>query len=506
MQYHAGEYLGACRTYYTRGEIMQPQELQRIGISPDLDRNVDLIRSVSGNTADLLIDRFTAGGVKCALLCCEGMVSTSVITELVLEPITSIPPLGSPEALFSHIQDKLLLSLDRPQVRDMDSLFRLMNSGFAVLLAEGMDYALGFGVQGFPSRGIQEPSGEANIMGSHEGFTEPMHQNMSLIRRRLKSPELVMEILTKGSVSRTDLCLCYLQDRVPKELLERIRRSLDGIKLEAVLSTGFVRPFLEEKGFRIFNSTGTTERPDVLCSKLTEGRVAVLIDGVPFAVVVPRLFCESFQTLDDYAFKPYYVTLIRWIKYAAFLIAVLLPAVYTAVVVYHPELLNSTLLMLLVEAEKQAPLSIVTETAGVLLMYQIIREAGIRLPKPVGGAVSIVSGLIIGDAAVNSGLVSTPLLTVTALSIISGFVVPELDPQVTVLRFAFLIAGSTLGMFGISLLSCAVLINVCATEDYGFPYTAPISPFKPSGMQDTAVRADFRKLQERSFTVEEYHE
>ena len=153
--------------------------------------------------------------------------------------------------------------------------------------------------------------------------------------------------------------------------------------------------------------------------------------------------------------------------------------------------------MLLAEAEKKAPLSILAESLFALLMYEMIREAGVRLPKPVGGAVSIISGLIIGDAAVNSGLVSTPLLTITALSVLGGLVVPELNP---------LIAGGSLGLFGISLLACAVLVNICATEDYGFPYTAPVSPFRMSGMGDTAVRSGIKRLQSRGFTVEEYHE
>ena len=297
-----------------------------------------------------------------------------------------------------------------------------------------------------------------------------------------------------------------MKDRVPKRLMQDIRRSLGQIKLESILSTGYIRPFVESRRFELFSSTGTTERPDVLCSKLIEGRVALLVDGVPFAIVIPKLFCESFQTLDDYAFKPYYATFTRWIKYAALIISVMLPAVYAAIVMYHPELLNSTMLMLLVEAEKKAPLSIVTESVGVLLMYQIIREAGVRLPKAVGGAVSIVSGLIIGDAAVNSGLISTPLLTVTAIAVISGFVIPELDPTVTILRFAFLAAGGLLGFFGIALLASAVLVNICATEDYGFPYTAPISPLSGRGMGDALIRQSFRTMQSRDFTVEEYHE
>lgn len=473
---------------------------------PVLDSSIDEIYRISGGSSDLLINRFVTGGIHCALLCCEGMVSTSVITELIFEPITDIPQQKDSHGLFHYINEQLLLSTDRPAVRDYDTMFRLINSGFAVLIADGVSFGLAFGVQGYSSRGVQEPSGEGNVMGAHEGFTETVRVNMSQIRRRLKSPELVMELFIKGKKSHTDLCLCYMKDRVPKSLMEKIRRSLDDVELEAILTTGYLRPFVENSSFEIFDSTGTTERPDVLCSKLIEGRVALLVDGVPYAIVIPRLFCESFQTLDDYAYKPYYAVFIRWLKYAAFFAAVLLPSFYVAIVMYHPELLNSTLFMLLVEAEKKAPLSIVTESLFVLLMYEIIREAGVRLPKPVGGAVSIISGLIIGDAAVNSGLVSTPLLTMTALSVLGGLVVPELNPQITVLRFVFIIAGGALGLFGISLLSCAVLVNICATEDYGFPYTAPLSPFRRKGMGDTAVRMGIKKMQSRGFTVEEYHE
>lgn len=485
---------------------MTRTERERLRLIPELEANIAMIKELSGGSSDVLINRFKTGGIDCALICCEGMMSSQTAAEMVLSPITGIPPQSSAAALFRYIQTELLLSTDRPTASDYDTLFRLVNSGFAVLIAEGADTALAFGVQGYASRGIQEPSGEGNIMGSHEGFTETVRTNMSLLRRRLKSPELVMELTVKGERSRTDICLCYMRDRVPARLLERIRSSLDGIELESVLSTGYIRPFLEKRSFELFSSTGITERPDVLCSKLIEGRAAVLIDGVPYSIIVPRLLCESFHTLDDYAYKPYYAAFSRWLRYSAFIIAVLLPAVYTAVVMHHPELLNSTLLMLLAEAEKSAPLPILAEALIVLLMYEIIREAGIRLPKPVGGAVSIISGLIIGDAAVKSGLVSTPLLTMTALAVLGGLVVPDLAPQVTILRFAFLAAGGIMGVFGISLLACAVLTNVCATEDYGFPFTAPLSPFSAAGTGDTAVRLGMRRMLRRGFTVEGYYE
>lgn len=485
---------------------MSDQNYEKIRLLPALKDNIAKIKEISGDSSDILINEFVTGGIRCALLCCEGMMSTQTAAEMIFTSVTDIEEQDSADDLFSYIQTYLLLSSDRSEAEDYGTLFRQLHSGFAVIIAEGMDKALSFGVQGYSSRSIQEPSGEGNIMGSHEGFVETVRTNMSMLRRRLKAPELVMKLMVKGSKSRTDICLCYMKDRVPQKLLERIMKSLNEVKLESLLSTGYLRPFVEKKSFELFSSTGITERPDVLCSKLIEGRAAILVDGVPYAIIIPRLFCESFHTLDDYAFKPYYATFIRWLKYGAFLLAILLPAVYAAIVMYHPELMNSTLLLLLVEEEKNAPLSLITEAFIVLLMYEVIREAGVRLPKPVGGAVSIISGLIIGDAAVKSGLVSTPLLTMTALAVLSGLVVPDLNPQITVLRFAFLAAGGMLGLFGISLLACAVLTNICATEDYGFPFTAPISPFVSQGMGDTVIRAGIRKMQDRNFTVEDYHE
>lgn len=482
------------------------QDYKNKRIISELKENIELIKQISGGSSDILVNEFNTGGIKCALLCCEGMMSSQTATEMVLSPITEIPNQQNPAGLFSYIMKYKLLSSDRPEVEDYDTLFRLVYSGFAVLLADGINKALAFGVQGYASRGIQEPSGEGNILGSHEGFVETVRTNMSMLRRRLKTADFVMQLIKKGTKSNTDICICYMKDRVPQKLLDRISKSLDEIQLESVLSTGYIRPFVEKKSFELFSSTGLTERPDVLCSKLIEGRVAILIDGVPYAIIIPRLFCESFHTLDDYAYKPYYTVFIRWLKYGAFVISILLPAVYVAIVMYHPELLNSTLLLLLVEEEKNAPLSIITESFLVLLMYEVIREAGVRLPKPVGGAVSIISGLIIGDAAVKSGLVSTPLLTMTALAVLSGLVVPDLNPQITVLRFAFLTSGGIMGLFGISILACTVLTNICSTEDYGFPFTAPISPFSIKGMGDTVIRQGFRKMQNRGFTVEEYHE
>ncbi len=475
-----------------------------IPIIPDISASIQKIKDISSESSDLLINETEICGIRCCIFCCEGLVSSFTMTDMMIEPLMalSLENITAPE-LFEHINKKMLLSTDRCSVSDYGRFFALLNSGFVLLAADGMNSMLAFGVQGYEKRSVSDTFGENNLTGSHDGFVETVRVNMSLIRRRLKSPVLVQKLLVKGETGKTDICISYLSDRVPKELISRIEHSINSIKLESILSTGYIQPFLEPENKRIFSSAGTTERPDVLCSKLIEGRVAVFVDGSPYALYIPKLFTDNFQTVDDYNFKPFYGTFIRWVKYIAFIIALLLPALYTAVALHHQELLNSTLLLILSDAEKNVPFPITAETVGVLLMYEVIKEAGLRLPRSVGGAVSIVAGIIIGDCAVQSGLISTPMLTVAALSAVSGFVIPELSQTIPILRIILVICGGIWGLFGISLCLSVILFNMCSTEDYGFPYTAPFSPFFKRALGDTAVRSGFRKMQENDFTVEE---
>ncbi len=476
-------------------------------INPDLAQNISRIKEISNGSSDVMINEFTLSGIPAALLICEGMVSTSIITDLILEPITNLQLTNvTTPKLMEYLNDKLLLSLDRAEAKNYHDLFRFLNSGFAVIIIHGASSALVYGVQGYDKRSVSEPSGESNVLGAGDGFTETVRVNMSLVRRRMKTPFLKMELFPIGEKSQTDICLCYMYDRVPKKLISEIKKRLQNTELESVLSTGYLQPFLENRRGCLFDTVSTTQRPDVLTAKVLEGRVGILIDGTPFALVIPKLMCESFQTMDDYCFRPYYTTCIRFLKYLAFLITLLLPALYVAVSLHHPELLNRTLLLILAQAEENAPLSLTIEAIGVLLVYEIIREAGLRLPKAVGGSVSLVAGLIVGDAAVSSGLISTPMLTVTAIAVISGFVIPDLNQPITILRIAFIFAGGLLGLFGIGLLGSAVIFNACAGESFGFPTTAPIAPFRKRGMRDILTRVSFRQMQNGNFTVEEYHE
>ena len=311
---------------------------------------------------------------------------------------------------------------------------------------------------------------------------------------------LKTEFLTVGKLSPSRVAICSLTDRTQPQLTDDVRRALSAVDLDCVLTIGYLQPFLEERA-SLFDTTGTTERPDVLAAKLLEGRVGILMEGSPFALVVPRLLIESVQTLDDYSLKPWYATFLRWVKYVAILLSIFLPAFYVAVSIHHSELLDRTLLLLLTKAEANEPLSLPTEAIGTLLMYELIREAGLRLPKVVGGAVSIVGGLIIGDAAVSSGLVSTPMLTVTAIAVTSGFIVPDLTPALTILRLGCILIGGMFGLCGLSLCLTALCMELCRTEIFTYPLTAPLAPFTPKAMRDVAYRQGWKRMGKGGFAV-----
>ena len=238
-------------------------------ISPQLSVNLSKIRTIAEGSSDLLVNEFVLSGLPAALLCCEGMLSTSTMTELILKPITAIR-LECPTAanVFAFIRNHQLYSIDRAEASTYADLFRFLNSGFAVLVLDGADSALVFGIQGYDKRSVSEPSGEDNVMGAKDGFIEVVRVNMSLLRRRMKTPQLKLELFVKGSKSQTDLCLCYMADRVPQSLIAQIKARLDEMELESILSSGYLQPFLENRRGCLFDTVGTTQRPDVLCAKL----------------------------------------------------------------------------------------------------------------------------------------------------------------------------------------------------------------------------------------------
>lgn len=487
----------------TNRKLPDTDDFRNIRLSEVLDENIENIRRILGNSSDLLINPVVISNIRCAVICFEGMTSGYDISVTVTKPLMKIRlDENDPALLMKHIKDHMILSVDSANEKEYGNIIRRLMSGFAVLFIDGIGEARCFGIQGYAVRGIDEPSSEGNIMGSHEGFVETVRTNMSLVRRRIKSPQLQFRLFPISPRSNTDVVVCFMADRVPEALVKSICDKLKGLELETILGSGYIAPFLDGGGPSVFSGLSTTERPDVMCAKLLEGRVGILIEGTPFAIVVPAMFVENFQTLDDYNFRPYYAVFLRYIRYIAFFLSIFFPGIYVAAALFHPEMFNTKLLLNLAVSQENAPLNLMWEAMITLIFYEIIREAGVRLPKAVGGAVSIVGGLIIGDAAVSAGIISNPMLLICAISVTSSFVLPSLNQQITFFRIAAVIAGGSAGLFGIALLSAVLLANICAAENYGLPVMSPLSPFSPNAMGDVAVRLGFRKLGKRGMTIE----
>lgn len=480
-----------------------PPEGDDVRLTEDLTENMVNIRQYLGGTVDFVNHELTICGLRVQLLLFEGMVSTANMAEFLVEPLTKLTMENpTPLSLLHWMRYECAFAPEQKEVRTLGDLFKALMSGFVGILIDGVDIAVIAGLQGFASRSISEPDSEVNVRGSREGFVEPVRTNMAMIRRRIKSSRLVFEFLSAGSTSKTDLCLCYLSNMASPAILDEVRSRLSKVDLDMVLDSGYIQPFLDTDVMSIFSNVGVTERPDTVCAKIGEGRVVVLVDGTPFALIVPYLFSENFQTLDDYAHRPFYASFIRIMKYFAFFVTILLPGVYVAVVNFHPELLPEPLLYTIAASGATTPFPLMVEALLIHFLYELMREAGLRLPRPIGHAVGIVGGLVIGDAAVTAGLIGAPMVLIVALTAISSFVVPSLYEPVTILRFLFIVIGGLWGMYGVTLLLCVIFVNLCALSAYGVPATAPATPAAVFDMRDVFIRTGWKTLGKRKLKVQ----
>ena len=464
--------------------------------STSLLENMTRFRQEFQDSIDFVQREFAIGDTPATILSMEGQIDKRLIAQAILQPILNAPILQlDGDAKLRYIRDHALAACDQIQVTTLEEAIDKLMSGFAVLAVDGCDFMIAFGVQGFTFRGIQEPATEKAQKGSREGFVEPLQINISMIRRRMKNPALTFERLILGDESKTAVALCYLRGTVSPEVVQRIRQALRAAKLKTVLASGYLTPFLEQGG--VFSSVGSSERPDTVCGKVAEGRVAILVDGTPNVLLVPFLFVENFQSFDDYTNRPFYASFTRWIKYLAFLVAVFLPGVFVAVCTFHPELLPETLLLKICEAEASTPFPLMAEAIVLHFMYEIMREAGLRVPESLSHAVSIVGALVIGETAVNAGLIGGPTLLVIAMTAIAGYAVPRLYEPIAVLRLAFIIVGGILGLWGILLCFGGILLNICGESAYRVPFTSPVSPFRLGAMRDVVIRASWKILGKR---------
>ncbi|MDQ5983620.1 MAG: spore germination protein KA [Eubacteriales bacterium SKADARSKE-1] len=466
-------------------------------VSGSLEENLTYFESSFENCIDLRVRKFKIKSNNAAIITLDGMVDKETLAISVLNPIlkSNLPENEQILKQYEYMKDEVLSTSEQMECFNYEDAMSSLMAGCTLFLIEGVPRILSIEVQGFESRPISEPVTEVTQKGSREGFVEKIKVNITLIRRRIKNPNLKFERMVIGSVSKTPICLFYLDDMVSPKILDDVKKRLKEVNLKYVLSAEYLIPYLEEKNsFSLFNAVWVSERPDSVCGKISEGRIGILVDGAPNAVILPYLFAEYFQTMDDYNQRPYFASLIRILKYMSFFISMLLPGIYVALGTFNPEVFPTEVINKLAASIGDTPFPLLFETLIILFIYEIMREAGLRLPRALGHAVSIVGALVIGETAVTSGLIGAPTLMVVALTAISSYVIPNLYEPVALLRLVFAVVGGVMGVLGITLLFTMTLIGVCAKNNYGVPFTTSISPFKFGEMRDVFIRAGWKVL------------
>lgn len=461
-------------------------------LDTSLRNNTVTIRSLMKNSSDLILKYAKISGVDVCIVSCDGQTDANKLANLVYRPLLGLDGCD-PARLAAMISGELLIACDEKPVKTAEETVTAAMNGFCVILIDGCDTGYAVGVQGFETRAVTQPENHRNIRGAREGFVEALHINMSLVRRRVRSPELIFRTMTVGSTSKTEVCVCSMDSVTDRKLADEVIKRLETLPMSLILESGFIQPFVDGH-HPLFSEAGATERPDVFVSKLYEGRVGIIIDGSPFALYVPKMFTENFIMLDDYVEHPVFACFIRLIRWLAFFTAILLPGFYTALADFHPELIPDSLLRDLAASEALTPYSVLTECVILDIFYEIMREAGLRLPSNVGHAVSIVGGIVIGDIVVSAGLVGAPMLLAVAIASISGYIVSDLANQISFMRFVFIIAGGLFGLLGLTLAALVFLLSVCSVNAYGLPFTSPLAPFSLRSMRDTFMRKSWREL------------
>lgn len=489
------------------GRLAGEASAGELPLTGHLPSDLAAVREMLGGSTDVVFREFVLGTkrpFRAALIYVEGLVDAEMIGENVLRALLRAgareekgEALTTANAL-TVIEDRIL-SLGAIQRRQtVDQVVESALLGDAVLLVAGSTEALALGTKGGDKRAVTQPDTEVVVRGSREGFVENLSVNTALLRRRIRNPELTMENLVLGRRTKTRVVLAYLKGVAAEELVGEVRNRLNRIASDCVLESGYVEQFIEDAPFSPFSTVGNSEKPDVVAAKLLEGRVAIFTDGTPIALTVPFLFVESFQTPEDYYSRPYYASLIRLSRHLSFWTTVLAPALYVALLSFHQELIPTPLLLNIAATKRATPFPSVAEALGMGAVFEILREAGVRMPRPVGQAVSIVGALVIGQSAVTAGLISPLMVIVVALTAIASFVAPPLLDASIILRFTLLVLAAILGAFGLVIGLLGALVHLTTLRSFGAPYLSPLAPLSPGEvLRDVFFRAPLWLLTRR---------
>ncbi|MHA6483383.1 spore germination protein [Paenibacillus sp. strain BS8-2] len=477
--------------------------LQQSTLSPSLSDNLKVIEQMFLHCSDVIFRKFEIHSVPkraAAIVWMDGIVDTMMVNEDILTPLMDADAndIESSNILFS-IRTSLLHTANAQQQSSYTDIVNGVLTGNCVILIDGECAALTVSVKGGEMRAISEPATEAVVRGPRQGFTENFRTNTSMIRRIVKTPALKMEACKIGRLTKTDVVISYIQGVADEKVVEEVRQRIRRIDIDSILESAYIEELIEDQPYSPFPQIAHSERPDKVAGELLEGKVAIVVDGTPFVLIVPAVFVQFLQSSEDYYERYPLASAIRVIRYFFFLLALILPSAYIAATTYHQEMLPTPLLISIAGAREGVPFPAFVEALLMEVTFEVLREAGVRLPRPVGQAVSIVGALVIGESAVNAGIVSSAMVIVVAVTAIASFAIPAFNIAITfrLLRFPMMVLASILGFYGIMLGILAILIHLCTLRSFGVPYFSPIAPFHSDEMKDVVFRAPWWKMKKR---------
>jgi len=471
-------------------------QLRDIPIHRALKENQAYINEFFNDCSDLVVREFQIEkSVRGLAVFIDGLVDTALVN-------ASIKSLIIDEGGHANVHEIALATLPSSQVGVTDNYADLLTgvlSGDTCILVDGNDQALLLGLRGPKGRSVAEPETEAVVRGPRDGYVESLRINTALLRRKLKTPHLKTRSMIVGRQSNTSVVVSYLEGVCDPKLVEEVVGRIQKIEIDAVLESGYIEELIQDNAYSPFPQIQYTERPDTTAAALLEGRVAIFVDGTPFVLICPTTFWQLMQANEDYYERYQMATMIRWLRYVFLLVALLTPALYVAITTFHQEMLPTTLLLSLASAREAIPFPAIVEAMIMEVSFEALREAGVRLPKTVGQAVSILGALVVGQAAVEAGIVSAPMVIIVSITGIASFTIPRYNAAITfrMLRFPLMIAASLFGMYGILIGMMLILGHTANLRSFGVPYLSPTSPLSVGDLKDVVLRAPWWALGKR---------
>ncbi len=476
-------------------------------IFENLEENLKQIQSKLGNSPDLIIRNYESLDHvnHAAAVYINGLIDMERVEDYITHALSFDSLQEKTESAatalerFSFAKGKALSIGKEKIVEDQNSLLEGLLSGDTMILFQGLTKAISVSTSGGEGRAVTEATTQVNIRGPKDSFTESLGTNLSLVRKRIKNPNLWIETLTIGAVTKTDVSIAHIHGLAKEETLQEIRKKLSEIHVDSILESGYIEQLIEENKYSPFPTIFNTERPDSVAGNLLEGRIALFIDGTPFVLIAPATFFMFFHTVEDYYQRYDISTLIRLLRFMCLLISLFGPAIFVAALNFHQEMIPTPLLINLASQREGVPFPVVVEVLLLEFTFEIIREAGIRMPSPIGQTVSIIGGLVLGQAAVQAGIVSPAMVIVVSLTGISSFATPAFNMALSVrlLRFVITFVSAYMGLYGIAIAGLILIAHLCSLRSLGVPYMSPVAPFAAGDQKDIFLRTPLHFMKTR---------